>query len=294
MKKLFTLAILAVFAFVGCKEGTEPVEPTEEPGLEVENKQRSTLIYYTATWCGPCGSYGSPAFKAVTNAIDNSDLIAFDIHTGNAQLVAFYKNLENDSFYVSSANRLLNNLPLPGSIPAFFLNGGYEGTRVTTGDVQSAVNTYNATNPTVGVAAKAVSSGNNIEIETKAEFFKEAEGTYHLSALVIEKEVNFRQAVGGSYQESFDHKLIVKASARDGKLQSQNLYGDDPIATGTVAVGHTYEGKYTFEYSDNGTPSANFPNWQYQPTNTAIVVIVWKDLANGNKEIVNSVMVDVE
>jgi hypothetical protein len=295
MKKLFLLAGLAAFAFFGCSDGGDNPNPGDNnDGLEVERKQRASLLYYTATWCGPCGLYGSPDFKAVLENIPQNDITAIDIHTRNSQLAAFYKNNQNDTFYFSPADRaILNNLELPGTVPAFFMNGRYESSRIPLANAQSAVTATLDLDPVLGVAAKATADGNNINIETKTEFFQNAEGTYHLSAFIVEKKINFRQAVGGSYQESFEHKNILRASARNGKMDGQTEYGDLPIATGTIASGEVKELNWTFEYENIGAPNANLAAWNLDPANTAVAVIIWKD-AGAKKEIVNSIMVDVE
>lgn len=295
MKKLLLLAGLAAFVFVGCSDGGDNPNPGgDADGLEVERKQRASLLYYTATWCGPCGSFGSPDFKAVLDNIPQSDLTSIDVHTRNSQLAAFYKNNQNDSFYYSPADRaILTNLQLPGTVPAFFVNQQYESSRIPLANMQSYVTATLETDPVLGVAAKATADGNNINIETKTEFFQNAEGTYHLSAFVVEKKVNFRQAVGGAYVENFEHRNILKASARNGKMDDQNEYGDAPIFSGSISSGETKELNWTFEFENIGSPNANFPAWNFDPANTAIAVIIWKD-GGSTKEIVNSIMVDVE
>ena len=110
----------------------------------------------------------------------------------------------------------------------------------------------------------------------------------------MEKDVNFRQAVGSNYVEDFDHKYIVKASAIGGKLDNQLAYTEDPIAEGTIDADFTLEGLYEFEYNDIGSPNANFPEWNFDKTNTTIAILIWKDKLDGTKEVVNSIMVDVE
>lgn len=295
MKKLFVLLMLAGVVFTGCKDEPDSIEPIDEGnGLEVLNKQRSILFYYTATWCGPCGSYGSPIFKSIADNSSYEDLTMIDVHTSNSQLVPFYKSA-TDSFFVSPALQLLNNLPLPGTVPAFFLNGKYEGSSsLSASKAENIVNAANSVDPVLGVAARATADGSSIKIDTKVEFFKDADATYHLSALILEKDVNFRQAVGGNYVEDFDHKYILKASARDGELHSQNLYGDEAISAGAVTAGQTIEGLYNFEHTAIGSPGQNFPEWEFDASNTAVVIIIWKDKTDGTKEVVNTIMVDVQ
>ena len=295
MKKLLLLAGLAAFVFVGCSDGGDNPNPGgDADGLEVERKQRASLLYYTATWCGPCGSYGSPDFKAILDNIPQSDLTSIVVHDRRSQLAAFYKNNQNDTFYYSPADiTLLSNLNLSGSLPAFYMNQQYISTRFPLANAQSEVTATLELDPVLGVAAEATADGNNINIKTKTEFFQNAEGTYHLSAFIVQKKINFRQAVGGAYQESFEHRNILRASARNGKMDGQTAYGDAPIFSGSISSGETKELNWTFEYENIGVPNANFAAWNFDPANTAVAVIIWKD-AGAKKEIVNSIMVDVK
>lgn len=296
MKKLLLMIGIAAIVFTGCKP-EEEIDKTDDTqqgnGLEVAEKQRSLLVYYTATWCGPCGAYGSPSFKTLTQNFGYDDLSMIDMHTSNSQLVPFWKKPGTDSFFVSPVNQILANLPLPGTVPAFFLNGKYEGTTVPLSTANSKVGAANAGTPTVGVAAKATADGSKITLDTKVKFFADADGTYSLSAILVEKDVNFRQAVGSAYQEDFDHKFIAKASLIGGSLHEQEAYSD-AIASGSISMDHTVEGEYIFTHEDIGSPNQNFPAWDFDKTNSAVVVIVWKDKIGGEKTAVNSIMIDVQ
>ncbi|MEK0439748.1 MAG: hypothetical protein RLZZ504_664, partial [Bacteroidota bacterium] len=55
MKKLLLLAVVAA-SFAGIMQSCKPDNPDGGNGgtaLTVTNKQRSFVVYHTATWCGP-------------------------------------------------------------------------------------------------------------------------------------------------------------------------------------------------------------------------------------------------
>ena len=57
MKKLLLLAVVAA-GLAGMMQSCKPENPdggSTAASLTVAKKQRSLVVYHTATWCGPCG-----------------------------------------------------------------------------------------------------------------------------------------------------------------------------------------------------------------------------------------------
>lgn len=297
MKKIFVLGLVASMFLFGC--GSDDDGKTTPGGgngsgngLTVQQKQRSSLFYYTATWCGPCGSFGSPTFKQTLDDNSSDELVAIDFHTGNSELVGYYTTPVSDTIFITAANRMLNNLDLPGTVPAFFLNQTFEGNNYDTRTISDKIWTHNSNDPLVGVAAKATDVNGKIEIDTKVEFFDEANEEYNLAVIIVEKSISHRQAVGSSYVDPFDHKMIARASARQNDEYRQTFYGD-AMASGPITAGSTFEESLSFEWENFLNIPPQLGEWEYDKNNTAVAVFVLEG-SGDSKKIVNCIMVDVE
>lgn len=295
MKKFnlfFAILVVTTAFFAGCKKDETPA--TEE-GLVVENKQRSLLAYVTATWCGPCGQYGGPSFKTAVTEKGTNEIIALNIQTGNSRLTPYFKrpsSIDNqDSVYISPIfSPLFSSLNIPTtaqggfSIPAFSMNNSYLGTsNVTSTTMVGNATTYNANAPVVGVVAKKTITGNTISVDVKSKFFKEGSGDYHWSALVVEKSKIGYQLVGGTPNESYEHKYNVRASMQNGEMYNQSVFSSSAFASGTVAVGSEFTKTFTLNYVNYTAinPGFGLIQWNLNPASTNVVVIVWKK--NGSK-----------
>src|SRR5688572_13510619 len=105
-QKVLMLATAGVMVLAGCKK-----DKTEDPGsgggnnqVTVEEKQRSMFLDFTATWCGPCGQWGTPTMKGTISGNEDK-VVAVAVHTPPNQvseLVAFWaKSPSNDTAFVS-------------------------------------------------------------------------------------------------------------------------------------------------------------------------------------------------
>ncbi len=299
MKKIFLLALVPalMFSFAGCKKETEetPDDNTGGGSLTVENKQRSMLAYVTATWCGPCGSAGGPTFKAAVASKGTSEIIPLNIQTSNSRLTPIFKKPgveSQDSVFIAPIyGALLSNLNIPVdnngsfSIPAFSMNNSYLGTSNTTSAViTDRANSFNANSPVLGVAANKSVNGNTITVNAKSKFFKEGNGEYFWSALILEKSVNGYQKVGGTDVNDYEHKYNIRASMQNGELNNQSVFGSSAFATGTVANGTEFSKTFTLNYINHhaaSNPNFGLVPWNLNASNTAVAVIVWKK--NGAK-----------
>lgn len=102
MKKLL-LAILALgLVFTSCKKDEE-----EETTLSPSAAQRGFVINYTASWCGPCGSWGAPLIHDYANAAPSG--VAITAHASGDPM--------NNSLYSSfSSDRTTG-----GGVPSFWV-----------------------------------------------------------------------------------------------------------------------------------------------------------------------------
>ena len=100
MKKLLLLAVVAA-SFAGIMQSCKPNSPDGGNGgasLTVTNKQRSFVVYHTATWCGPCGLYAMPEFKKLVTNANPDNIVAVDYHSSNSsKLVPLWMKPNNDT-----------------------------------------------------------------------------------------------------------------------------------------------------------------------------------------------------
>jgi hypothetical protein len=312
MKKLnlfFAILVVTTAFFAGCKKDeTSTGDDDNNNGsgggsssLVVENKQRSLLAYVTATWCGPCGQYGGPNFKAAVTEKGTSEIIALNIQTSSSRLTPYFKRLSSmdnqDSVYIAPIfSNIFASLNIPTnaqggfSIPSFSMNNAFLGTsNVTSATMTNNATSYNSNAPVVGVAAKKTISGNTITVDVKSKFFKEGSGEYFWSALVVEKSVTGYQLVGGTPNENYEHKYNVRASMQNGEMYNQSVFGSSSFASGTVAVGTEFTKTFKLNYVNYTSinPAFGVIQWNLNPVNTNVAVIVWKkngtryDFVNG-------------
>lgn len=286
MKKLLLIVSAAALTFVvACKKKTDDPAPAEPA------KQNSLLVYNTATWCGPCGAYGSPTYKAI---LDEPGMVAIDLHTsGSSYLVPYYKKPSNDTLFVSPFAFQLYNQTMPnGYIPHFYMNNSFLGnSSVTSSQIKTANDNFtkNAPKATIQVSAKANGS-DVINIDYTTKFIDALSGDYHISLLVVEKAIDGYQASApGNFTT---HKHIVRASALTGTLANQTAFSASAIAS-NPAAGTTKTGTATFTFETYSNIPAQIIKWNYTPAANEIVAILWKK-SGTSYEFVNASKADIK
>jgi len=294
MKKLpFLAATAALTLTVACKKKQNGGGSGDAP-LTVANKQMAFMVYNTATWCGPCGAAGGPAFKA---NIDNADLVSIDLHTsGSSQLVPYFMKAggTNDTLFLSTfAPQIYAQTKPNGYIPHFYMNNLFLGNSDVTGtSILSAVNTVKANTPLAGVAVKATNSNNTINISYKAKSFTNISGDLHMSLLICEKSITGYQA--GAPGSITDHKHIVRATAY-GTVNDQSTAFSKTAVLSNPTGGQEVEGSQSFTFSALPIASrySSVNKWNYSAANTMVVAVLWKK--NGTAwEFVNAAQCDVK
>jgi hypothetical protein len=277
MKKLLFFATAAALTLtVACKKKTTD-DGDGAAAFAVENKQKAILVYNTATWCGPCGTYGGPMFKSV---LSNPDLVAIDLHTsGSSQLVPYYMKQggTNDTLFISTFSSKLAAQTKPnGYIPHFYTNNTFLGnSEVTKVAVENAVNLFKAQTPAAGVAVKASNSNNKITIDYKAKSFAANTGDYHLSLLLVEKSIMGYQA--GAPGSITTHEYIVRATAY-GTVYDQATAFSPAAVLSNPAAGQEVSGTQSFQYEALPVAArySSVQKWNYNAANTKVVAILWK------------------
>ena len=306
MKKLFLLAFLSA-SVVGMMQSCGSDSPsTGSAPLTVTKTQRSLLIYNTATWCGPCGAYGSPEFKGALAARDGNSLVAIDLHSSSGSyLVPTF--VKNDTLFISPFVNVLYTQTKPnGYIPHFYMDNSFMGnTGVKAADMTAKADEYNSTVPVeVGVGAKASLSGNTISVNYKLQAYAPEVGAkYYTSIIICEKEVScFQEGAAGTFTT---HKHIVRASAHKNSTGTQLAFSETPVLD-NPAKDALVDKTASYDYSE--TPASivtqinaatqkakgfDFGWWKLNKSNTGVAVIVWKLVSPTEMYYVNAAWADV-
>src|ERR1700752_2435008 len=114
MKKIYLFGILvAVLSLTNCKkETTAPPANTGAPSITVAEENTALVNKFTATWCGPCGSWGWDLFENVIEENAN-DAIYMGTYSSSSP------SYDNTDFYNTIADTFYNSFAPGKGIPAF-------------------------------------------------------------------------------------------------------------------------------------------------------------------------------
>jgi len=316
MKKLLLLAVISA-SVVGMMQSCKKDTPTGANGatLTVANKQRSLLIYNTATWCGPCGAYGAPEFKGAIASMSSDDLVSIDLHTsGSSLLVPYYYDGVKDSLFVSQfAMQLYGQTKPNGYIPHFYVSNSFLGNTGTTAkNITDNATSYNKNavvnnnnKVEIGVAANASLSGNKFTVNYKLQAFgPEAGANYHTTVLLVEKSITSYQ--NGAANNTAEQEHIIRASMQNDANGRQTAFSQTAVMS-NPAANAIVDKTATFDFVPVSTKWVSALNagcqtnyghdfgwWTLNKSNTAAVVIVWKYISATEMFFVNAVWADVK
>jgi hypothetical protein len=246
MKSLYTLLFVMLSVSIFAQE------------IEVPQTQRSLITKRTATWCSVCGGY---AWDMMESFVDN--------HSDRA-IVLNAHHSSSSNFHADVAQELVDNLQEAFGQPTFYVNNERIGSGNT--NTENTVNTKVMANemlsPTAQVGVRAIFNPGDEEatIETRTEFFEDAEGEYFVSVWTAIKNIVGFQATRG---ENAQHKQILWESV------TTSTFGDE-IVTGNIATGSSFETSNTYTFG-------NFNETQLQ-----VIAVIWKKVGeeyqfvNGN------------
>lgn len=311
MKKLLLLAVVAA-GLAGMMQSCKPDSPDggSAASLTVAKKQRSLVVYHTATWCGPCGLYAMPEFKKLVAANDIDNIVPVDYHSSSSsRLVPIWTKTGNDTLFIapfaSQWLRTVSNIDAAGSysIPTFWLNNSLIGTsNIKLGDIQNNAVNANSIPVEIGVAASASASGQDLSIKYKLKAFAPEPGSaYYVSAFIVEKSVTALQTVSGAGEVSTAHERVIRASALSDASGKPVAFSTAASMT-SPAVNSEVEQTISWKYA--AIPQAvkdkyatfGLPWWNWNPSNTGVVIAVWRKVTDPVKPyyLVNTVYADVK
>jgi hypothetical protein len=311
MKKLLLLAVVAA-SFAGIMQSCKPDSPDgggSNASLTVTNKQRSLVVYTTATWCGPCGLYAMPEFKKLVSANDIDNIVPVDYHCfGNSRLVPMWTKPNNDSLFVAPwagqlvttfANYNASNGSV--SVPSFWLNNSLiGGSNIKATDIEQSASQTNSYPVEIGVAASASASGQTLNIKYKLKAFApEAGSEYYVSAFIVEKSVTAIQNVSGVGDVSTEHERVIRASAFSNASGTPVAWSTNASMTSPAT---NTEVEKTISWTYQEIPASvkakyvGYTYWNWNPANTGVVIAVWRKVTDPLKPyyLVNTVYTDVK
>lgn len=239
-------------------ERSLPTNPGSNTGALVPtNQQRSVVVNMSATWCGPCGSWGIPAFYDAIN-VDSTRVFGIKATT-------------NDDLDVPVGGPINNYLNDSGGVPAFA-----EGINKFGQDkfgVKSAATATIAkpsTDVVAGVAIKKTITGDKLTVTSAVKFFKAVTGVYNLALYVTEDNVmNTQNGISGMYY----HKHVLRA-------ECNNQSWGKALSTAT---------SYTANQVINGTAEYTIPTSQ-KAANLKVVAVLYKMSGSNPSEYINADM----
>ncbi len=304
MKKILLLSCITFSLsglFQSCKKDPAPGGGSSAT-LTVNNKQRSFVVYNTATWCGPCGLNAKPEFGKLADGNDKDNILPVSFHNSNAStLVSIWAKPNNDTLfvapYLSELGPIVTNMQ---SIPCFWLNNSLLGNSAKYNDLVNSAANANGYPTEVGVAASASANGMTLNIKYKLKAFAPEKGDYYVSAFVIEKKVNALQNITNSGYVASDHHNVMRASAFTNASGKPSAFSPTAIMNSPIA-NNEVEKTISWTYTDvSSTIKAKYPTfsfWNWNPANTAVVVAVWRKLPDNPSKpwyFINAVWVDVK
>lgn len=264
VSKLLLSTVLVVSAFTSCKkEDTSSNNGGGGNPINVIQVQNALVVEPTATWCGPCGTYGRPATE---QAID-----------GNANAVTIYAHLkapasdyggqlgQDLAVIYGAANATGSSYSIPKIAVGNNVTGAYTDINYTAGIIKGWINALTAKVSNVNTKIDASVSGNTLTVKTNTKFFADGQDsfTYKVAIYVTEDGIAGRQymAATGTYQ-NITHNHVSRLCL------SSNVAGDDLMA-GKPANGTIVSKEFT------GTLDAG-----WNKSNLSVIAVIWKQKGN--------------
>ncbi len=248
MKKLLLLFLASSLIFTACKKKNKD---DEEQQLEPKQEQKGFAINYTATWCGPCGSWGEPLIHSYADDAPEGAIIC--AHAGgdpmNTNLIGVFEQDRTSG----------------GGIPSFWVG---DNSTQSNGAMNSLLNQGDAM---AGVDYKYEVKDGKINVDAKVKFFEAGQGEYYLSVLVLEDGIPGGTSAPSNYQQNgvsdpnYTHDFVLRASA-----QANNPYGE-LIAT-NPASDDEVDKSYSIDL-----------NASWDTDNVYAVCIIWKKDTSGGR-----------
>ena len=216
----------------------------------------------TATWCGPCGSWGWTLWEDIIAEVGEKSVLMSVYsptsselnNTTAAQWGSDFDVQGYPNYCVNGKNRT-----------AYSSSGGIYTSTTKTNAVNASDSTY-STSPVAAAVYSKVISGTTITVNTATQFFSAASGEYYLGVYVIEDGVIEDQS--GDAGAGASHHVVLRG-AMDG-----NAYGT-LLVNGTAGT-DVMENTFTMEMESD-----------WVADNITIGLVIWNKVS-GSYNFVNA------
>lgn len=220
--------------------------------------QNSLFAKFTATWCGPCGSWGGPAFVGVYNQ-HKGKICAMSLQINDALSTQLNTHII-DAF----ATKWIYS-----GTPSFLANDNNLNQSV--GQSNDIITTSYQLSPDMAVGiGKTIGAGKNegkFNLNIYVKSYKELQGQYNIAVYMVAKELVKNQNTDAGYDPNYIHHNVLLASATTG------AWGE-PIAT-NPKTGEVFHWSKAVDYTQlEQLYSTNRDNIE-------IVAVIWKVNGSG-------------
>jgi hypothetical protein len=253
MKTCILLLSMSILFLASCNK-----EEKEADSIPVERVIRPLVINYTATWCGPCGQSGGPAFNAMLDSGKEGTLLT---------AIKAYTNNSSTGMSSLGSSRLFSAFSVSG-IPAFWVNNNQSS--VSTNQIIASATKIQADSNSIvaGLGLKKAIVGDSIIVDARTKFFKNggANIDYALAIYVVEDNIVGYQKVGGTDNATYLHRNVLRTSA------ANNYYGTSINNGVSVLEGSEFLTSYKI-----------FINPAWNKANLKVIGVIWKSGSNPYK-----------
>lgn len=264
-KKLLRIGFIltmGALVFAGCKDsdsddnnnGSNGSNQPAKPTIQVDEKTTALFIKTSGTKCPPCGGWGWQVSEAV---------IAENQEAGTAYYMGIFSaNFVSEGFITTTANEMDSKWGI-NSWPSFFVGGtkvspsGSTVTAIADG-MQEEIDALIEAKPVANTGVKYTVADGKMMIESSLQFFKAAEGTYHVALYVVENDAMWKQSGHSQGANPIPHHYVLRGSANGTWGVSQ--------ATETIAAGTIKNGIKAEMVID--------PTWKME--NVSVYSVIWK------------------
>lgn len=262
MKKVLylCLAITAVSAvFVSCKKEEDPGNNNSNT-VNVVQIQNALVVEPTATWCGPCGTYGKPATDLAIQG--NANAIAIYAHL-KAPASDFASQLGQDlAVMYGAANAAGTSYSIPKIAVGNNVTGAYQDINYTANILKGWINTTTSQVSKANTKIDASISGNVLNVKTNTKFFQKGDDsfTYKIAVYLTEDGISNRQYMSAtSTYQTITHNHVSRA------LISASATGDNLLTSGLPTSGQIV----AKDFSVNLDAAWN-------KSNLSVIAVIWK------------------
>lgn len=244
----------------------------------VREENQAMFGKITATWCGPCGSWG---WALADEIMDNLGDKAFYVGIFNSPR----NDWGNGKFRNNTAIAWANAIGMNG-YPSYSLNAIDKSKQnstqqgVNTGgirnDVYAAFDAFNQSPVIAGTGYWFKKNGTEVTAQIKTKFFQDVTGEYYIAAYLVEDGALNAQYPKTTSVGSIEHHSVLRGSM--GSHSGTPVWGSKLGDNNSIAAGTEFETTYTVDLADQ-------TDWDL--SKIKVFTVIWKKTNMGKYEYVN-------